>query len=156
MIQRIQTVYLLLSIILLSIVSFGTPIFYLIGTKIYEFTAFGVFDTIKVEGSKAYANYPLYLISLLAVVLQIVAIFSFKDLKRQGLLVKIAGLLNVLIIAAIITFYFMHSNPVENEVTTVQIGNGFYLISLSLIGILLANNGIKRDKKLIDSLNRLR
>jgi hypothetical protein len=93
---------------------------------------------------------------MLAVVLQIVAILSFKDLKRQGLLVRIAGLLNLLLIGTIIAFYFMHPNPVENEATTVQIGNGFYLISLSLIGIFLANNGIKRDKKLIDSLNRLR
>ena len=156
MIQRIQTVYLLLSIILLTIVSFGNPIFYLIGNKIYEFTLFGVFDTVKVEGAKTYSNYPLYLVSILAVILQVIAILSFKDLKRQSLLVKISGLLHVLLIFAVIAYYFLHSNPVKTEQTTIQIGNGFYLISLSLIGIILANNGIKRDKKLIDSLNRLR
>lgn len=160
MIQRIQTVYLSFAVILFSIVNFGSPVFYFLGNKMYEFTLYGIFEKSSEKSSEktseSIAIFPLYMVTVFIAVLLIVAIFSYKNLKKQFLLVRIATLVNGLFILGLVAYYFLHSNPIKAEDTTIQIGNGCYLLLMTLPLLFLANNGIKRDKKLIDSLNRLR
>lgn len=155
MIQRIQTVYLSLAVILLLIVTFGSPLFYFLGSKMYEFTLYGIFER-STEQTDSIANFPLFMVTVFVAVLLIIAIFSYKNLKKQSLLVRIALLVNGLFILGLVTYYFLHSNPIKTEETSIQMGNGCYLLTMTIPLLFLANNGIKRDKKLIDSLNRLR
>ena len=156
MIQRIQTIYLLVSLICVSIFTFGSNLFYFIGTKIYVFNAFGIFDKEPTADSIVHAKYPLYLLTTIIATLLFATIFSFKNLKLQGKLVLLAGGVYCILIFTIVTYFFVHSNPIKAEETSIQIGTGFYLILFGFLSLILANNGIKRDKKLIDSLNRLR
>lgn len=156
MIQRIQTIYLLVSLICVSVFTFGSNLFYFIGTKIYVFNAFGIFDKEPTADSIVHAHHPLYLLTAVIATLLFAAIFSFKNLKLQGKLLLFAGGIYCAFLVGIITYFFIHSNPIKAEETNIQVASGFYILCFGLISLILANNGIKRDKKLIDSLNRLR
>jgi hypothetical protein len=156
MIQRIQTIYLLVSLICVSIFTFGSNLFYFIGTKIYVFNAFGIFDKEPTADSIVHAKYPIYLLTTVIATLIFATIFSFKNLKLQGKLILLAGGIYSALVIGIVIYFFIHTNPVKAEDTTIQIATGFYLLAMGLLSLILANNGIKRDKKLIDSLNRLR
>lgn len=158
MIQRIQTIYLLVSIICLSVVTFGrTTLIHFFGTTMenYELSVFGIVNQEKAALQNNF-NLPLYIVSFLLIGLLLFAVFSFKNLKRQGLLVSVSIILYSILTAAVLAAYFLHSIKIENMPATALISSGFYILAIGLPTLFLANNGIKRDKKLIDSLNRLR
>ena len=158
MIQRIQTIYLLISIACLSIVTFGrTVLVHFMGTTMenYELTVYGIVNQEKIPLESG-LNLPLYILSFLLIALLLFTAFSFKNLKRQGLLISISIVLYALLIAAILAIYFLNNIKIEDLPANAIISSGFYILGIGLPALFLANNGIKRDKKLIDSLNRLR
>jgi len=158
MIQRIQTIYLLASIICLSIVSFGkNTIIYFFGTfqVHYELNLYGIFDQEK-KPLESSLSLPLYFLSYALILLLIVAIFSFKNLKRQSILVRSSFFIYGILLLSIVLVFFLNDIKIDDIKATATINSGFYLLSIGLPLLFFANNGIKRDKKLIDSLNRLR
>ncbi len=162
MIQRIQTIYLLISIICLTVVNFGSTIFYFIGnefSQMYGLTVTGVIEKSPEGSSSTLISYPIYLFTVLIAILLIISVFSFKNLKRQGSLVFLSGILYGILLIGLFAFFFLfkHPDPTALEITTTsQFGAGIYILLIGFPAVFLANNGIKRDKKLIDSLNRLR
>ncbi len=158
MIQRIQTVYLLASAICLSVVLFGRSVLiYFIGSTIqtYQMTIYGITDQEKTSYQSS-LNLPFYILSVLTIGLVLFAIFSFKNLNRQGMITRIAALLYGIQIIGIVIVYFMHDIKIDGMPANAMIGSGFYILAIGFPFLFLANNGIKRDKKLLDSLNRLR
>ena len=119
-------------------------------------TAFG-FDAPAKPFTKAPAG-PAWVIGLLAAASAAVAlfeIFQFRARARQLML----GALNLLLITAVLgaTFYF--SNQGEQALNLKLEGQflpGFYLPTLALLLNLLANRFIRRDERLVRSMDRLR
>lgn len=105
-------------------------------------------------------SFPYYLISVVLLLLALGAILSFKNYKRQIRLGRIAFFFSVLtLISVVILFYFSGSDLKsllgEKEIDK-NIGLGFYALVLSVAFLFLGNIGVKRDQKLISSLDRLR
>ena len=143
MIQRIQSLYLFLSLVC-------TLLLYLF--PIWQTTA-GSTDGMQVIGAGTHLL--LLPLPVIMAISHLLAIFSFKHRKRQkqlctgNILLYIIFLLGGLLIIQLEHHFFQHFNLFEFRLGAV----------LPLAGILLnvlARNGIKKDEALLRSMDRLR
>jgi len=160
MIQRIQTIYLAIAMIFLSIVATGSEVFRFVGeTVFYKVNSFGIerFNTNFPNGkSEMVSSYPLYLSLIILVMLLFITLMAYKNLTRQLKLVRTSFYIYLFLTIALVIFSFIGENqfdggPLKRE---LEIGYLFFVVGLPFV--FLANISIKRDKGLIDSLNRLR
>jgi magnesium-transporting ATPase (P-type) len=108
---------------------------------------------------------PLFFAQLVLVILALITLFSYKNLKRQTRLVRITVLLTFFYAALIMFLAYFTTNlldpyletvPVKEIVVTRHLKLGFYLTCALFPLAILAQIGIKRDYSLIKSLDRLR
>lgn len=150
MIQRIQTVYLLLIAGLMLAMLF-LPLSSFAGAdgSLFIFKALGVTSELKV----VFETWPV-VIPVVAVVVNSLIVIS--QYKKRPLQLKLAGTNVLLILAFYCAFFyyawsFMKTTPVE---ITIGFSLAFPLVALLLN--LLAVKAIKKDEKLVRSLNRIR
>ena len=159
MIQRIQSIYLAISIILLSIVAVGADVFHFVGkNSSFVFDSFGI-QQVKIgngEGLMPVSKYPLYIGLIALVLLLFITLMGYKNLKRQLKLVRTAFYIYVLMIVGLVVFSVVGIDDLSDEPLKRQLSAGFFLFVAGLPFVFMANLSIKRDKGLIDSLNRLR
>ena len=143
MIQRIQSLYLFLSLVC-------TLLLYLF--PIWQTTA-GSTDGMQVIGAGTHLL--LLPLPVIMAISHLLSLFSFKHRKRQkqlctgNILLYIIFLLGGLLIIQLEHHFFQHFNLFEFRLGAV----------LPLAGILLnvlARNGIKKDEALLRSMDRLR
>lgn len=157
MIQRIQTIWLLLA----SIVLFGLFVFPYVnfidlvglGKRIL---VTGTFSSVNNETVRETSTVMLAIVSGFVALLPLVAIFQFRNRKNQ---VKIVGLIIVLVI---LLGGWMFSNAagklsaISQTMHAGNIGVGFFLLPVAVIFLAMAIGGIRKDEKLIKSADRLR
>ena len=157
MIQRIQSIFLLSTIVVLIILSFGTPLlsfkslefeYVLSATSLKQFTLDGTL--LKTD------SIPFYFASLGLIVLTFFSMILYKNLKRQLSLVRLTTLLYFIAMVALGFMYFLGKYFTGEETVQVSFSFGFYLFISGFILLLLASAGIKKDKKLIESVDRIR
>lgn len=139
MIQRIQTVWLLFAA-LLSIILFFVPIF-----KAGE------------NVQKIGTDYLAVLLNALSIVLSLWAIISFKKRKTQ----KQLSLFNVLLNIGLLIWIFKIVQHFEDlQLTNYQMTGyfwiGAFLPIIVCVCLFMAIAGIRKDEKLLKSLDRLR
>ncbi|TXD51612.1 MULTISPECIES: DUF4293 domain-containing protein [unclassified Polaribacter] len=143
MIQRIQTIYLILA----SIVSGGLIfVFNLWNTIKQQIFVVDLFSreilTLKVI--------PFMFIA--SAVLSIMAIFLFNNRKLQFVLGRIIILINLFLLGLLIYV----SLTLSGETSVSEKGIGMFLPILAILFIVLANKAIKKDEDLVKSVDRLR
>ena len=147
MIQRIQTVYLLVSTILLGII-FWLPLAVINAAgEPYLFDIKGVHKAAEVVIS----GLPLIVLLALIVVLQLVAIFSYKKRIRQ---IKILIFSMILLIGILALFFWFAYWGFKGAVVSFKIACIFPFVAIVLD--YLAIRAIGKDETLIRSLNRIR
>ncbi|WP_019946372.1 DUF4293 domain-containing protein [Hymenobacter aerophilus] len=160
MIQRIQSVFLLLlalsmlSVLLVPIWSKTDPASQ--GTALL--TAFTLSFTNAAPGGTALGATSTWPIAALAVASAAVALFSIFQFRQRFNQLKL-GMLNFLLIVGTIGANFYYSNLGESLLNIKLIGTyqaGFYLPTLALMLNLLASRFIRRDERLVRSMDRLR
>lgn len=158
MIQRIQTVYLVITITCLGLASFWSEIFAYLSEKArYGVDAFGVTETtIKGEKFVNHEGFPGYLIGIGLMLIAIVTLISFKDLKRQHKFGRMLFYTYFIVVASLLVLINFGSGQVASDITGKEMGLGFLFLVAGFPFVFLANIGINRDRKLLDSLNRLR
>ncbi|SDG54542.1 DUF4293 domain-containing protein [Psychroflexus sediminis] len=136
MIQRIQSFYLLIAILLNGVLSFYLPLW------------------ITSENVEIYALSQPVAISLflVSVLISIITLFSFKKRKRQFVLGRINIILNFVLVG--VFAYWTLSLPGEMDIS--EKGIGMLLPIISIVFIALANKAIKKDEDLVKSVDRLR
>lgn len=136
MLQRIQTIYLIIS----AGVSAGL---------IYVFP---IWETNN--GSVVYAfNEVLYLSLFLgSALLAIISIFMYKKRKLQFVL----GRLNIILNFFLLGFLVYQSLNISGETMVSEKGIGVFLPIISIVLLVLANKAIKKDEDLVKSVDRLR
>jgi len=132
MIQRIQTVYLIIAALVSGILSYVFPTGY---DNVGEFNAPFIYEA--------------FLVSAL---LSFIIIFVFKNRKLQFVLGRLNILLNVILLGVFV--YWSLNVPGENSLSEKGIGKFIPIISIVLL--VLANKAIKRDEQLVKSVDRLR
>ncbi len=148
MIQRIQSIWLLLAAITILCLLF-IPIIG-VGSNAGYYTLYGTgLKATGTDGSPT--NIPLLISTLFAGLISLVNIFNFRNRKLQ---IRIA-LLNIVLILALSAWFFQIINGISGK-TQIDLEPGVYLSLLAIIFTLLAIRGIKKDEKLIRSADRLR
>ncbi len=146
-IQRIQTLFLLLSAILIGVFAFLPALtIQSLGTT-YQLGAIYSGDGVSTKPD-------LLLLSLsgLIFVLSVIAIFKYKNLKQQMQLCAINIVLSLALLLSVAALAFALKTPTA----VVEIGIGNLLPLLSIISFAFAYRGIKHDKKLLSDSNRIR
>ncbi|SDY37396.1 DUF4293 domain-containing protein [Hymenobacter psychrophilus] len=160
MIQRIQSVFLLLlalsmlSVLVVPIWSKVDPASQ--GTALL--TAFSLSFASAAPGGSTLGATSTWPIAALAVASAAVALFAIFQFRHRFNQLKL-GMINFLLIVGTIGANFIYSNMGEGLLNIKLIGTyqaGFYLPTLALILNLLASRFIRRDERLVRSMDRLR
>ena len=142
MIQRIQSIYLLLVIFL----SIGAPFFLKLWVEAdNEVFAFDLF---------AYESilYKLVPISfIISALLALITIFRYNDRQQQFVLGRIIILINLFLLGILIYL----SLNIPGEIFSEK-GIGMFIPSIVVLFSVLANKAIRKDENLVKSVDRLR
>jgi surface polysaccharide O-acyltransferase-like enzyme len=136
MIQRIQTLYLLLA----AIVSGGL--------------IWAVEHFIDGEGNEFVGmDESLYFgIFMLSAVMSLIAIFIFKNRQLQTVINRLNLMLNLFILGV----YVYRALMMSGETAVSEKGIGMFIPILSIVLLVLANKAIRKDEQLVKSADRLR
>ncbi|QTE22284.1 DUF4293 domain-containing protein [Polaribacter cellanae] len=143
MIQRIQTIYLLLA----SAIS-GGLIF-----------VFDLWENLKREvfafdllSSNSLSLKIIPILFLVSAILTFIAIFLYKNRKLQFVIGRLAILVNLILLG--LSIYL--SLNLSGETAVSEKGIGMFIPILAILLIVLANKAIKKDEDLVKSVDRLR
>ncbi|MBT8303956.1 MAG: DUF4293 domain-containing protein [Bacteroidia bacterium] len=136
MIQRIQTVYLLLA----AAVSGGLIFVFNLWTTVEEVKFFAIDNNIY---------FGMFIGSA---VLSFITIFMYSNRKSQFVM----GRLNILLNLILLGFFVYQSLNLSGEALVSEKGIGMLLPILSIVLLVLANKAIKKDEDLVKSVDRLR
>ncbi|WP_459211098.1 DUF4293 domain-containing protein [Aquimarina rhabdastrellae] len=128
MLQRIQSIYLLLA----AVVSGALPYFF--GGKILT------------------ENIVVVLLFAVSAVLSLVTIFLFKNRKLQFVL----GRLNIILNFILLGVFVYWSLTISGEASVSEKGIEKLIPVISIVLLVLANRAIKKDEDLVKSVDRLR
>ena len=143
MIQRIQSVLILIAITLLGL-EFVFP-FATNSTSTDGVFADSIYNV---------ADSPILLGLLIGgMVLGLIALFLFKQRNLQIKINWVAGLLSLAVLAAA---YFLSTQSQAEAFQSASIGIGAFLPVLSFILFVVANRFISKDENLVKSMDRLR
>lgn len=143
MIQRIQTVYLLV----VAIAS-GGLVFVFDLWKISKVNIF-VLDLLSDEGI---LNKSVPVLFFLSALLALIAVFSFKDRQRQFVIGRLIILINLFLLGVLI---YLSLNLPGGDVSSKK-GIGMFIPIVTVLFSVLANKAIKKDEDLVKSVDRLR
>jgi len=144
MIQRIQSVYLLIATLLS-----GGLIFILNLWKNEEGINFFVMDSFTSESILLKVMSVLFFVSA---ALTLIAIFQFKKRQLQFVLGRLSILTNFIIIGIIVYF----TQNLSGEINVSEKGIGLLIPILTIVFVVIANKAIKKDEELVKSVDRLR
>jgi len=157
MIQRIQTVYLILAMILLGVVSFGMTFISFVQDELsHDLTAFGIFTRDQSGSIVEKVAYPFYISSFMLIILCFVGMMAYKNLTRQLRIVRLTFYIYLLLLISLFIYSVIGDSILELSSSKRELGSAYFLFVCGLPLVFLANLGVKRDKNLLDSLNRLR
>ncbi len=157
MIQRIQSIYFLLAIIITIVVVF-IPIGYLqFDNNNYTFTTF----MLKESTGEGYLMQTIYLALMLfaSAILSIITLFSYKNRKKQ---ISFNTYNLTLFLLILVLALYVFPDLIFKRQGWVEDANSFqfnYWIMISILPpffIYLANRAIRKDEKLVQQSDRLR
>lgn len=136
MLQRIQTVYMLIAAILSGVLPFW----------LHLWTDGG--------GEAVYARQEIWVSAAFyaSALLAVIAILRFQERKQQFVLNRFNILLNLFLLG----FFVYRSLSVSGEAQASEKGIGMLIPIFSIVFLVLANKAIKRDEDLVKSVDRLR
>lgn len=135
MIQRIQTLYMVLAVAASLLGGFGFPLWYAENTAFYADDRFW-----------------LQLSFVAAGLLPLVAIFKYKTRQTQFVLNRLGLLANLFLVG----FFVYRSLTISGETEVSEKGIGLLMPVVSIVFLVLANKAIKKDEALVKSADRLR
>ena len=136
MIQRIQTIYLLIS----AIFSGGLIFIFHLWTTENDAPVF------------AKDNMTYFLMFLGSALLSLISIFKYKQRQTQFVFGRLNIILNFILLGLFV--YQLLISPGESQIS--EKGVGIFIPIFSIVFLVLANKAIKRDEDLVKSVDRLR
>ncbi len=160
MIQRIQSVFLAITIIGMVLVC---------TMPIWEKTHPTTQQQVKlsallmqfssgagVEGGSQLPTYAIIGFAILAAILAAYSLFSYKNRKRQMLLGAIISMVIAITLGFIFYYIFTKGMAAFDPTVEGQYGLGFYAGGVALLANMIANRFIRRDENLVRSADRMR
>ena len=149
MIQRIQSLYLLLAGVSL-LGTAGLPLFFFSGSSAAAMTALAFVDDANGVITRPWGVAVFF---LLAFVLAIVAILRYKDRKKQIFLVNYLILVIIVGCIAAVAYGLAFASQ---EQCSLEWSNGMLLPVVACVLSVLARRGIRKDEELVRAADRIR
>jgi uncharacterized membrane protein YhdT len=155
MLQRIQTVYWVLTLFCLGVLLSGVDLvsFKKDGIEfklsIFSLKQFDKSDKLIKESFNF--NYVLVIFIMLFIIF---TVFQFKNLRKQLNFAKWSMFLSILITIQFILFSY--SGMIVSNPTSVKLNFWISLLLIACVFSVLAYLGVKKDKSLLDSVDRIR
>ena len=131
MIQRIQSIYLLVAAIAMTLISFKVPVY-----------------TLNESMFMAQDDTKMFILTIVGAIFSLLGLFMFKNRKFQMKLIRLTILIQMIIGVRL----FMLFNKFE-----VVINNSLlFLLAFALIALIMAYRGVKKDDDLVRSVDRIR
>ncbi len=136
MIQRIQTIYLLISAAIMAALYIWFPLI------------------LDADGSVLIERFEpvIFIPILLSITFVIISILNFKKRQSQFILNRLNILLNFILLGV----FVYRSLTLSGEALVSEKGIGIFLPIISIVFLVLANKAIKKDEDLVKSVDRLR
>ena len=162
MIQRRQTIYMLLSAIVSALLFFMPLASFNANDNVMKFTIFGIQNPIETISLSTTYTWPLVVLAVLMTLVPVVTIFLYKKRELQVRLCRLAMLVTIIFIGLVFLYY---ESDIQQVIAAVEgdeyqldvayfIGAALPLVSL--LCLILAIRGIKKDIELLKSVDRLR
>lgn len=152
MIQRIQSVYLLLAAAL-SIVCLCLQIGLFQTAGMVTTRMYNLFSTLP-DGHYSFSQWPLFVVLVLSVSIGIYSIFAFRNRKAQARMCVFSSLLVIGWYALYAVFGFTLTDAEHGETFTPSLTA--VLPALSLVFYILARRAINADERLVRAADRIR
>ena len=131
MIQRIQSIYLLIALISMTLISFKVPVY-----------------TLNESLFMAQDDTNMFILTIVGAIFSLLGLFMFKNRKFQMKLIRLTVLIQMIIGVRL----FMLFNKFE-----VVLNNSLlFLLAFALIALIMAYRGVKKDDDLVRSVDRIR
>ncbi|WP_431242388.1 DUF4293 domain-containing protein [Flavobacterium sp. P21] len=135
MLQRIQTVYLILTFVITGVLMFFIPLWSSNGKPFF------------------FMQDQVYTILLgLSTMLTIISIISFKKRQNQFVMNRLNIILNLILLG----LFVYRSLNLSGGTAVPEKGIGMFLPIVAIVLLVLANKAIKKDEDLVKSVDRLR
>lgn len=135
MLQRIQTVYLIIALIISGFLPFVFPLWSEAGKPVY------------------FMQSPAYTILFgLSTSLALLSILTYKKRQQQFVINRLNMILNLILLG----LFLYRSLNLSGGETAPEKGIGMFLPIVSIVFLVLANKAIKKDEDLVKSVDRLR
>lgn len=144
MIQRIQSVYLAIIILISSILVIYVPLW--ISNKSEALFIYQSFD------KKGILIMSLTIGFIVATILALVSLFKYKKRKSQFMLNRLNIIVNLYLIGVLL-YYLLN---LSGEILISEKGIGSFIPVLNIVLLALANKAIQKDEALVKSMDRLR
>lgn len=152
MIQRIQTVYLAIALILLGLMAWLPFAEIAAGGEVYTFSIKGIVN--EATGEQLYKGLPLMAILGVSVGLQIASIFGYKKRVSQMRIITYNIFLMIGIVGVAYYFKYASFKEMADVVNSFKVTLVFPILAAILN--YLAIRAIAKDEALIRSIDRLR
>jgi hypothetical protein len=137
MIQRIQTIYLLIALVISAVLPYMFPLWIMDDGKKYFFMSDSIYT----------------ILFGLTTTLILVSILYFKKRQHQFVLNRLSIILNLILLG----LFLYRSLNLSGETPVVsEKGIGMFLPIVAIVFLALANKAIKKDEDLVKSADRLR
>lgn len=143
MIQRIQTLYLLL----VGIISGGLTFVFSIWSTIK-----GSVFSLDLLSANSILEKIIPILYIVSAILAIVTIFLFKNRKLQFVLGRLNILTNLFLLGVLVYL----SLTLSGEAAVSEKGIGMFFPVIVILLLVIANKAIKKDEDLVKSVDRLR
>jgi Domain of unknown function (DUF4293) len=137
MLQRIQTIYLLLAFIITGILPFLFPLWTMSDGKQYFFMQNMIYATLFG----------------LSTTLSLLSIISYNKRQNQFVIGRLNMILNLILLGL---FVYRSLNISGETLLVSEKGIGMFLPIIAIVFLALANKAIKKDEDLVKSVDRLR
>lgn len=147
MIQRIQSLYLFLSIVAYILLFFFPFAKYASGEQVCSFSL------LLISCAKPNSTLPLIIVVCLMAVACLAVIFLYKKRVIQIKMIAFILLFHIGFIAAAIFYY---ADKLSKDFGEPAYSTGAYLALIPLVFLVLANRAIRKDEKMVRASDRLR
>ncbi len=136
MIQRIQSIYLMVTCLLAAVAPFYAYLW------------------VDAEGSAFFAKDELWITAIFVGIaaMALISVFLFKNRQNQFVLNRLNIILNLFLLG----FFVYRSLNLSGETLVSEKGIGMLIPVFSIVFLFLANRAIKKDEDLVKSVDRLR
>ena len=151
MIQRVQTIFLICSVILISIMIFTPLAVFTTSNEVFQLKADSFIAISSTQSMDELVVWPLFILLLIMIIIPFITIFLYKKRMLQIRACVLSSVLNILFYG----LFFYEAINIGKELNAQINYNAIVLIlpAISILLNLLAIKKIGQDEMLIKSLN---